>query len=94
MLRPSAQEAIPSRKSAYLTTLQELHLVERRIPATIPAAQRLRTKQGRYHLRDPFHRFYFRFLQPNEAEFSYQPDRLHTLIQEGLRAFVGSTAWE
>ena len=84
----------PSNLSAYLTTLQELHLVERRIPATIPPTQRLRTKQGRYHLRDPFHRFYFRFLQPNEAELSYQPERVHTLIQEGLRAFVGSTAWE
>ncbi len=80
--------------SAYLGTLQELRLIERRIPATLTAVQQRSSKQGRYHIRDPFHRFYFRFLQPNEAEISYQPDRVSTLIQQGLRAFVGATAWE
>ena len=80
--------------SPYLAQLQELRLIERRIPATIKPAQRQRSKQGRYHLVDPFHRFYFRFLQPNQAEISYQPDRVVPLIQQGLRAFVGSTAWE
>jgi len=33
-------------------------------------------------------------LQPNQAELSYQPDRVLPLIQQGLRAFVGQTAWE
>jgi uncharacterized protein len=55
---------------------------------------RQRSKHGRYHLTDPFHRFYFQFLQPNQAELSYQPDRVLPLIQQGLRAFVGQTAWE
>jgi AAA+ ATPase superfamily predicted ATPase len=80
--------------TSYLATLQDLRLVERRIPVTVSPAKQRSSKQGRYHLSDPFHRFYFRFLQPNEAELSYQPDRVLTLIQQGLRAFLGGTAWE
>lgn len=80
--------------TTYLAQLQALRLVERRLPATVPPNLRQRSKQGRYHLTDPFHRFYFRFLQPNQAELSYQPDRVLPLIQQGLRAFVGQTAWE
>ncbi|MDZ4718555.1 MAG: ATP-binding protein [Roseiflexaceae bacterium] len=78
----------------YLGVLQELRLVERRVPATVPPAIQHRSKQGRYHLTDPFHRFYFRFLRPNQAEIAYQPDRVLEQIQEGLRAFVGQTAWK
>ncbi len=78
----------------YLSVLQELRLVERRVPATVPPALQHRSKQGRYHLTDPFHRFYFRFLRPNAAEIPYQPDLVLAQIQEGLRAFVGQTAWE
>ncbi len=74
--------------------LQELRLVERRVPATVPPNLQHRSKQGRYHLLDPFHRFYFRFLRPNQAEIAYQPDRVLERIQSGLRAFVGQTAWE
>ncbi len=78
----------------YLGILQELRLVKRRVPATVPPALQHRSKQGRYHLTDPFHRFYFRFLRPHEAEIAYQPDSVLTEIQSGLRAFVGQTAWE
>ena len=78
----------------YLGILQELRLVERRVPATVPPALQHRSKQGRYHLTDPFHRFYFRFLRPREAEIAYQPDSVLAEIQAGLRAFVGQTAWE
>ena len=78
----------------YLVILQEIRLVERRVPATVPPALQHRSKQGRYHLTDPFHRFYFRFLRPNEAEIAYQPERVLEQIQAGLRAFVGQTAWE
>ena len=84
----------PTNLSKYLHVLQELRLVERRIPATVPPALQHRSKQGRYHLTDPFHRFYFRFLRPNQAEIAYQPDRVLEQIQAGLRAFVGQTAWE
>ncbi len=51
---------------------------------------------GRYHLSDPFLRFYFRFLAPAAAggTLSYRPERVLPGIQSGLRAFVGGTAWE
>jgi uncharacterized protein len=84
----------PTNLTKYLGVLQELRLVERRVPATVPPALRHRSKQGRYHLTDPFHRFYFRFLRPREAEIAYQPDSVLAEIQAGLRAFVGQTAWE
>jgi hypothetical protein len=84
----------PTNLTKYLSVLQELRLVERRVPATVPPALQHRSKQGRYHLTDPFHRFYFRFLRPNQAEIAYQPDTVLAQIQAGLRAFVGQTAWE
>lgn len=43
----------------YLNTLQELYLVERRLPVTQTKAARGRSKSGRYHLSDPYFRFYF-----------------------------------
>ena len=82
--------------SFYLGQLQELRLVERRIPATLTPAEQRRSRQGRYHLSDPFLRFYFRFLAPAAADgtLSYRPERVLPGIQSGLRAFVGMTAWE
>jgi AAA+ ATPase superfamily predicted ATPase len=80
--------------SAYLKQLEDLKLVERRVPITIRPALRDRSKQGRYHLRDPFFRFYFRFLYPHAVDLSYAPERVLPAIQSGLRAFVGATMWE
>jgi uncharacterized protein len=50
--------------SSYLVRLQDLKLIERRLPATVASAERLRSRKGRYHLRDAYFRFYFRFLAP------------------------------
>jgi AAA+ ATPase superfamily predicted ATPase len=80
--------------SAYLARLQELRLVERRLPVTIPPAKRRRARSGRYHLSDPYFRFYFRFLAPNQDELAYRPELILPRIREGLRAFVGMTAFE
>lgn len=80
--------------TAYLAQLQTLRLVERRLPATIPPAQRHRSRRGRYHLSDAYFRFYFRFIAPHQAEATYRPERVLPVIQEGLRAFVGQTAFE
>lgn len=82
--------------SSYLAQLQDLRLVERRLPATVPQMQQHRSRMGRYHLSDPFLRFHFRFLEPyaQEGILSYQPERVLPAIQRDLRAFVGSTAWE
>jgi AAA+ ATPase superfamily predicted ATPase len=83
-----------SHLSAYLARLQELRLVERRLPVTIPPAKRRRARTGRYHLCDPYFRFYFRFIAPDQDELAYRPELVLPRIREGLRAFVGLTAFE
>jgi AAA+ ATPase superfamily predicted ATPase len=82
--------------SAYLAQLQDLRLVERRLPATVPPSRQHRSRMGRYHLSDPFLRFHFRFLEPyaSDGSLSYQPERVLPAMVRDLRAFVGSTAWE
>ncbi len=78
--------------SPYLKQLEALHLIERRIPATVPPDKRAASRESRYFLADAYLRFYFRFLAPNltlvEQE---QEDLLWERISEQLRAFVGIT---
>ena len=80
--------------TVYLARLQELYLVERRIPVSIPPQDRHRSRMGRYHLCDPYFRFYFRFLAPRMADVTYSPERVLPGIREQLRAFIGMSAWE
>lgn len=79
----------------YLKSLIALGMVERRIPATVPPLQRRTSKRGRYHLRDAYLRFFFRFVEPNleMVEFG-QASLLWQRIEEQFNAFVGATAWE
>jgi AAA+ ATPase superfamily predicted ATPase len=81
--------------SPYLKQLEALHLIERRLPATIPPERRQTSRTSRYHLADPYLRFYFRFIQPNlglvEQELT---GVLWQRIIEQFRAFVGLTAFE
>ena len=83
-----------SHLSAYLARLRELRLVERRLPITIPPARRRRARRGRYHLSDPYFRFYFRFIAPYHDELTYNLEWVLPHIREGLRSFVGMTAFE
>lgn len=80
--------------AAYLAALQELRLVERRLPATTPAAERRTARKGRYHLSDPYFRFYFRFVAPYHEILELEPDRVLESVRQGMRAFVGQTAFE
>jgi AAA+ ATPase superfamily predicted ATPase len=81
--------------SPYLKQLEGLHLIQRQIPATIPPKRRSKTKISRYHLIDPYLRFYFRFIAPNmelvEQELS---SVLWDRISDQFRAFIGMTAFE
>lgn len=80
--------------SAYLSRLQDLKLVERRIPATVPPAKRRSSRKGRYHFDDPYYHFYFRFMAPY---FDLIPDDIAPVLQKvrtELRAFVGQTGFE
>jgi hypothetical protein len=81
--------------SPYLKQLESLRLVERRLPATVPPERRQTTRSSRYHLADPYLRFYFRFIAPNlELVEQELTDLLWKRIAEQFRAFVGETAFE
>jgi len=79
----------------YLTRLMTLGYIERRLPATVPPAQRSRSRQSRYALTDQFLRFFYRFISPNLV--SVEQGLFHSLweeIDQQLRSFVGATAFE
>ena len=81
--------------SPYLKRLVELGFVERRIPVTIPRAKRKSTTRARYHLADPYLRFYFRFIEPNlELIEQGRTELIWKRIREQVRAFIGQTTWE
>ena len=69
-------------------------MVERKLPATIKPAMRGHSRLGRYHLSDPYFRFYFRFLDPLREDLEHDRERVFRFIQQGLNSFVGSTAFE
>lgn len=83
-----------SHLSSYLARLQDLKLVERRLPAAQAPALRRGSKSGRYHLADPYFRFYFRFIAPFHGYLPYESERVLARIRQDLRAFVGATAFE
>ncbi|MDX1414178.1 MAG: ATP-binding protein [Candidatus Promineifilaceae bacterium] len=80
-----SRETLVSRTSLmfYLSRLQELQLVERRQPVAIPEDKRRRSKRGRYHLRDPYFQFYFRFMAPYLQLQRSREDAI-ALIEESL----------
>jgi AAA+ ATPase superfamily predicted ATPase len=78
----------------YLNTLQELRLVERRLPVTQPKAERGRSRSGRYSLSDPYFRFYFQFLEPFLSTSPVNTDQVIEAVRRNLRAFVGVSALE
>jgi AAA+ ATPase superfamily predicted ATPase len=80
--------------SSYLVRLQDLKLIERRLPATVSRAEQLRSRKGRYHLRDPYFRFYFRFMAPAHEQAGLSREQIWSRIQQDLRAFIGQTAFE
>jgi AAA+ ATPase superfamily predicted ATPase len=78
----------------YLNTLQDLRLVARRLPVTQRKDERARSRSGRYHLSDPYFRFYFQFLEPFLSSSPLDPDQVIETVRRNLRAFVGATAFE
>lgn len=90
-----ALEQTASYVSPYLRQLESIHLLERRLPATVPPEKRARSRRAKYYLSDPYLRFYFRFIATHlnliEQELT---DLLWQRIREQFRAFVGLTAFE
>jgi uncharacterized protein len=80
--------------SIYLARLQELRLVERRLPVTIPPRTRTVSRKGRYHLSDAFFRFYFRFIAPAHDRIGFEREAVLTYIRTHLRGFISVSAFE
>jgi AAA+ ATPase superfamily predicted ATPase len=81
--------------STYLKRLADIHLVERRAPVTLPANQRERSRQGRWHLLDSYLRFYFRFVVPNQRALELGLlDAVWSDMRDQFRSFVGVTTFE
>ena len=77
--------------SQYLSILQESGFVQRRVPVT----QEERSRLGRYHIVDPYLRFYYRFLanRQTQLELGIQEQALEE-IKRHLRDFIGAHTWE
>lgn len=73
----------PTSLMFYLSRLQELQLVERRLPVTLDEHERQRSKRGRYYLLDPFFEFYYRFLAAH-VKFQRSVEETTALVEEQL----------
>jgi hypothetical protein len=77
--------------SKYLSVLREARFVERRIPVTSDERSRL----GRYHLTDPYLRFYYRFLSERQSLLALGiQDQCLAEIRRHLRDYIGTHTWE
>lgn len=77
--------------SQYLSILQEAGFVERRVPVT----QGERSRLGRYHIVDPYLRFYYRFLANRQTQLALGvQDQALEEIKRHLRDFIGANTWE
>lgn len=75
----------------YINTLQALDLIERRDPVLASP----RGRRGRYHLCDPFMRFYYRFIVPHITSIERGMVRTAVrAISDDLRAFIGAYVFE
>ncbi len=77
--------------SPYLQVMQDVRIIERRIPVTAKPS----SKSGRYHLIDPFLRFYYRFIEPHrpEIEMGLREQALAD-IEMHMARFIGANTWE
>ena len=75
----------------YIQTLQALGMVERRDPVLAEPGGR----RGRYHVSDPFLRFYYRFILPQRTAIERgQTARAAKTIAEDLRAIISADVFE
>jgi AAA+ ATPase superfamily predicted ATPase len=80
-----------SHASKYLSVLREAGFVERRIPVTASSTSR----QGRYHITDPYLRFYYRFLATRQAQLALGiQEQALAEIQRHFLDFIGMHTWE
>lgn len=78
--------------SKYLSVLVEAGFIERRVPVTEnPSASR----NGRHHIIDPYLRFYYRFLESRQSQFSLKiQEQAQAEITRHMLDFIGTHTWE
>jgi AAA+ ATPase superfamily predicted ATPase len=78
-----------SKTAQYLSILQEMRLVSRRVPAT--ERQPEKSKKGIYEFTDPFLRFWFRYVQPymGSLELGLADAVLAERVRPTFAAFAG-----
>lgn len=75
----------------YLGVLMETGFVERRVPVTESGPSRA----GRYHITDPYLRFYFRFLADRQDQLALGAQEIALAeINRHLIDFIGKYTWE
>ena len=80
-----------SHVSKYLSVLREAGFVARRTPVTASPTSR----QGRYHITDPYLRFYYRFLATRQAQLALGvQEQALAEIQRHFLDFIGTHTWE
>jgi AAA+ ATPase superfamily predicted ATPase len=77
--------------SKYLDNLIQTGFVERRIPVTT----REQSRNGRYHISDPYLRFYYRFLAHRQSQLAMgMQDQTLAEVKKHLVDFIGTNTWE
>ncbi|MCC6602772.1 MAG: ATP-binding protein [Anaerolineae bacterium] len=77
--------------SKYLSTLRDAGFVERRVPITAGESSR----HGRYHVIDPYLRFYYRFLADRQTQLAMgETDMALAEIKKHLLDFIAAHTWE
>ena len=75
----------------YLSVLAETSFVERRVPVTETKTSR----SGRYHITDPYLRFYFRFLENRQEQLALgMQEQALAEIRKHMIDFIGAYTWE
>jgi AAA+ ATPase superfamily predicted ATPase len=76
----------------YLSVLVEAGFVERRVSMTENPTS---SRNGRHHITDPYLRFYFRFLESRQYQFSLQiQEQALVEITRHMIDFIGTHTWE
>ncbi len=77
--------------NSYMEQLEALDLIERRAPVLAPRAAR----RSRYHVKDPFLRFYYRFVVPHRTLIEQgRLDEAAAKISPEMRSFIGLYTFE
>jgi len=78
--------------TSYLSTLQDLDIVERRVPVT---ENPLKSRRGLYRIKDNFINFWFRYVYPNRSDLEEgRVEEVLERIREDFNSYIGRFVFE